>query len=211
MSSADPIDLDDVLDATFLGTESPTFTLERLVELPSRLASADLGLHLQSLSRWDRIPVAAFRQTQETATLETAGSDSTMNTPMGSRTLLGDGKSRGTHKGKSSQRKPAKQQLHKFMVSPVLFPTQDVSPKTPTLSAGSSQNSRSHRNKTKRDPRKDLAHLKKSNTKVPLRKSQLHRHHNHHHYPNSKFRSSSSAQRSNNFGGSGSSIPHLNL
>ncbi|KAH8071794.1 hypothetical protein BXZ70DRAFT_964295 [Cristinia sonorae] len=208
-SSAEPIDLDDLLEAAFLSGDSPPITLERLSDMPAKLPSFGHGMHNQSLNRWDRIPVSTFRHTQETAAMDTAGSDTTMNTPMARRTLLGDGKAREQPKTPLSHRKHPK---NKFTVSPVLFPTPDGNAKSSSPSAGTSQTARAHRNKTKRESRKELFGLKKSYAKQTSRKSQPQRHHHHHHhYPNSKSRASSSMQRPNNFGSSGSSIPHLNL
>lgn len=205
LSTAETFDLDDVLDANFLGGESPTFTLERLAEMTPRVSAFD-AMHLQNLNRWDRIPVATFRHTRETASQETGGSDTAINPPaMSGRDLLGESKGKALPQG-DSRRKLSKKQLQ-FMVSPVIFPTQDADVKTSGGSSGVSQIARSRRDKVQRDSRKDLVHIKKSFTKQNPRKSQPHRRH---HYPNSKSRASASMQRVHNFGSS-SAIPHLNL
>ncbi|TCD65895.1 hypothetical protein EIP91_002010 [Steccherinum ochraceum] len=207
ISSTETFDLDDVLDATFLGGESPTFTLERLAEMTPRVSAFD-AMHLQNLNRWDRIPVATFRQTRETATQETGASDTAINPPaMSDRALLGESKGKGTSKN-DSRRKLSKKQLQ-FLVSPVIFPTQDADVKA-SGSSGVSQVARVRRDKVQRESRKDLVNMKKSFAKQNPRKPQPHRHHHHHHYPNSKSRASASMQRTHNFGSS-SAIPHLNL
>ena len=162
LSSTDPIDLDDVLDATFLNADSPTIPLERLSDASPRITiSTSGGLHFQNLHRWDRIPVAAFRQTRETVALENAGSDNTASTPMTARTLLTEAKAEGSNKINSQLHRKHSKRPSKFLVSPVLFPTPDSHPKTSPQSSNSSQGARTHRNKSKRD-RKEIAHVKKT-------------------------------------------------
>ncbi|THH26425.1 hypothetical protein EUX98_g7760 [Antrodiella citrinella] len=134
-SSADAIDLDDVLDAAFLGAESPTLSLGRLADYTPKFTATGDRMRDESLSRWDRIPVATFRQTRETATLDNAGSD-TMNTPMGGRTLMNDTKAKGH--SKASNRKHSKAHANKFIVSPVILPTPDGNVKTSSQATSAS-------------------------------------------------------------------------
>ena len=71
ISSTDVIELDDVLDSLLLDSEPPTEGFE--TDVPGSLSESSpikpgTSPHLHNLSRWDRIPMATFRRTRESAT-----------------------------------------------------------------------------------------------------------------------------------------------
>ena len=214
---AEPIDLDDVLDASFLESDSSGHSSVS-TELESRK-------HLKNLSRWDVVSVGAFRQT-----LETGGNNENPPTrwpseagpasdgisygnamkanPMG--TMLYDNKP--PNPSHLSERQACNNGMD-ISISPVLLPVCDGN-RTPThvpppqvpQHSPDDQHARHITRKERREKKKKL----KSSGPAPHKHQQYqHRHHQHH--PNMKSRSSSSMQRTNFFSSPASSVPPLNL
>ncbi|OBZ66408.1 hypothetical protein A0H81_13521 [Grifola frondosa] len=208
-SSAEAIDLDDVLDASLLDSEPTTQDYDtETVELASSSSHAKSGILLKNLNRWDRIPMATFRRTRETATASgvdgSAGSDNGLGVYGGMGAMISnsmfappkstDKKPRGSG-GSRSKFKHAN-----LIVSPVLLPTRDGD-RTPTCLG--LQVPASTQNKSKKESRKEKAMMKR---KLVAKSSQYRYqqpHRTHHHHPNNKSRGS--MQRTS------SSIPPLSI
>ncbi|GJE91122.1 hypothetical protein PsYK624_072710 [Phanerochaete sordida] len=214
-SSTDAIDLDDVLDASFLDSEplfEPTTPSQHTWLMPSTPSAAPT----ETLNRWDRIPVGTFRRTRETSLLEnTPGSDSGIAnlypaiSALLNSDLLGTPKSKGKGKASSTLRPGAASTL---VISPVLLPVRDGD-RTPTgdgVYNPFQQNGQSHQQKSRRELRKEKAMMKRKMVGKQAPQPSMRNHpHARHHYPNMKNRGSSSMQR-NQFASS-SHVPHLNL
>ncbi|KAL4245233.1 hypothetical protein ABKN59_010175 [Abortiporus biennis] len=198
----DVIGLDDVLESTFLNLESPpVFDFVNDDDTEPSPDKTPMS-HLQSLSRWDRIPVSTFRRTRETLALESpvgnnkhyAGTGT-----LGSHAILCDSKqtkskrSSKRSKNKASSNAPVALERDPFF-SPATSPTQPAH----------SQNNKQSR----RDLRRDRAAKRQMMGKVSPRRPQQQRNYHHHNYPNMKSRGSSSMQRTNSsFGATSSSMP----
>ncbi|KAK7687967.1 hypothetical protein QCA50_009186 [Cerrena zonata] len=223
-SSPDTFDLDDVLEPSFLDLEPVTPERNTTMSAPATISlwnasssSSVLPLPQNDLSRWDRIPVATFRRTRESAFTEYPGSDTSvggMGTPM-SHSLL---KGRDKAPSKSSEKRSKGKRAQKLVISPVLLPLRDGDGLltdahfAPTNEPPPNQN---HQNKSRKE-RKENNAKRKAMGKYTSRRSQQqqqgHQHHHHHgHFPNMKSRGSGSMQRTNFFAGSSSSVPHLSL
>lgn len=192
---SDTIELDDVLDPSFLNLD--VSHLERAAEGDNSLLNAP-NPHLKSFNRWDHIPVATFRRTRETAPLTRDGSE-TRPTSM-AHTILGGPKAEGKTT-KLSQRWKGKG-IYRPGSSPSLRPPNEI----PSSSHNDQQ---VPQNKPRKEPRKDRTLAKrKMVSKSTSRRLQQHQQH-HHHYPNMRSRGTNSTQRTNFFVPSGSSTSHL--
>jgi hypothetical protein len=213
---ANPIDLDDVLDSSFLDSDRDD------TRVLSAGSSDDSRKHISSLNRWDVISVGAFRQTRESTVVTSDtpstnwniespadGYESMMKTNPLSTMLWNNSKS-------SSPPKRGPRHSINLDISPVLLPFRDGD-RTPTniLSSPIPQTNPSsdHSQKT----RKEIRREKKTKRRGPgptrhqnQHQNQYNHHHHHSHYPNMKSRSSSSMQRTNFFG-STSGVPPLSL
>jgi hypothetical protein len=207
-----PIDLDDVLDSSFLDSDRDNAHV-----LSSPCNDDDSRKHLKSLNRWDLISVGAFRQTRESAG---SMSDSPSASWLGERSDGFEGIMKTNPlttmlwHNKASNAKAGKRNIN-VAISPVLLPTRDGD-RTPT-SAGQTPQSNTNANKshkTRKEIRREKQVRRKSTGSVPQQLHHNHKHHNqyhhHPHHPNSKTRSSSSLQRTN-FIGPISGVPALNL
>lgn len=220
MPAAEPIGLDDVLEASFL---DPDPADQSTLTNPQTLAEAATGKHLKNLSRWDLISVGAFRQTRENVldgewgsspdTRHTAGTSANYSNIMKSSPLsamLWPNNSTTTTNGKGKSRKRGP--IVPSALSPMILPRGDGD-RTPTGYTGGHHNHTNNDNQHNKYPhktRKELRRERKLKRKGfgPVhRPHQNHQYHSHHHHPNLKSRSSSSAQRSNFL----SSVPPLNL
>jgi hypothetical protein len=203
---SEPIDLDDVLDSSFLDSDADSQVLS------STSTEIDSRKHLKSLNRWDVISVGAFRQTLETSGNSeglsanwTSDSGFLYENMMKADTLdslMFDNKSDHSH-----ERQP--NASRKASVSPALLPVRDAN-RTPTpLEPPQTPPIHHH---TYHKTRKELRREKKMKRKSygPVNQHQ-HQHHHHQHHPNMKTRSSSSMQRANFFSSPASSVPSLNL
>ncbi|KAI1796559.1 hypothetical protein LXA43DRAFT_986050 [Ganoderma leucocontextum] len=223
--TTEAIDLDDVLDSSFLDTEPSTQDCE--TDIPDSQSQSSptkpgTSTHLHNLSRWDRVPMATFRRTRESATasgVDGAASDSGLNalqyhsgigSMMGGMSLFTPPRPLGLDKmSRASARK--KKGRHSYNSSPTLLPSRDGvlgSPFVPT--AGPSH--QGYTNKTKKELKKEKAMMKRKMTT----KTSQNRYHQpyraqHHHHPNHKSRATNAVQRTGFSSGAGSSIPSLTI
>lgn len=219
-SSTDVIDLDDVLDVSFLDSEPTMFDSDTPQNWLSPSTPTASGA-AETLNRWDRIPVGTFRRTRETSLHEsTPGSDSGLAnlypaiSALLNNDMLGTPKSKAASKKASSKKRSKSGASSALVVSPVLLPVRDGD-RTPTgnghpLYNPFQQNGHTHQQKSRKELRKEKAMMKrkmigKHANPSPRNHTHIHRHH----YPNSKTRGSSSVQRTHL--ASSSHVPHLNL
>jgi len=219
LSHGEPIDWDDVLDASLLDSDvsDRQASSSTCTEVDSR--------NLQNLSRWDVISVGAFRQTLETsgnnesrcanwnsdagAASNTFAYANTMKTnTLG--TMMFDNQT-----SRSSNQTQRRAGAVKTAVSPVLLPVCDGdqtptdTPPTPQPPPIHHHHRHHHTNhKTRKELRRENKTKRKSYSHVNQHYQQ---HHHHQHHPNMKTRSSSSMQRTNFFSSPASSVPPLNL
>lgn len=208
-----PIELNDVLEASFLDPDSP--------EMTGSNAGSDCSP--KGFTRWDLISVGAFRQTQETGGAVTEGASGwrtdavtddvtnydKMIKPRPLDAMLWQNRN---HSGKPPRGRRA---IARMMdISPVILPRDRDGDKTPTNVHNSS-----HQQHQPQKSRKELRRERKlKKTTGPVHHqhqhhahrhhNQHHHHHQHHHYPNMKSRSAASVQRTNFFS---SSVPPLSL
>ncbi len=223
-SSTEAIELDDVLDSSLLDSEPATEGLE--TDVPGSMSESSpvkpgASPHLHNLSRWDRIPMATFRRTRETATasgVDGAVSDSGMSGLQYHRNvgamipLYTPPRPLGLDKmSRASARK--RKGRHSHGSSPTLPPARDGvlgSPFVPAAGSGSSYN---HSNKSKKEIKKEKVMMKR---KMVAKSSQNRSHqpyksHQHHHHPNHKSRATNAVQRAGFSSGASSSIPSLSI
>lgn len=226
LSSTEAIELDDVLDSSLLDSEPPTEEFETDVpgsQSESSPVKSGASPHIHNLSRWDRIPMATFRRTRESATasgVDGAVSDGGMGVlpyhrnigammgglsmfPNPPRPLGLDKMSRASARKRKGR--------HSHGSSPTLLPARDGvlgSPFAPASSSGSPY----HSSKSKKEIKKEKAMMKR---KLVAKSSQFRNHqpyrNHHHHHPNQKSRATNAVQRVNFASGASSSIPSLSI
>ncbi|THH19444.1 hypothetical protein EW146_g1725 [Bondarzewia mesenterica] len=217
---AAPIELDDVLDASML--DSDPFDAQ-MSGLPSSSGLGDEAMyvesngerHLQSLSRWDRVPIGTFRRTRESG-LADGGNELAYGGMIRSSPFTGmlwqdkstagandGGVSTPTSRGKNGRRR-GKGRMD-VVISPVILPVRDRDgDRTPTQSGGHSP----PHSKPRKSSRKEKMLKKKSMLGAAAGRRPMQHHHHHGHHPNAKGRAAGSVQRSGLFGGS---VPPLSL
>lgn len=203
-STTDAIDLDDVLDSSYLDSEPMSQGYDIQPFDQSILSdSAASGTHMHSLSRWDRIPMATFRRTREIASnMEGSASDTGLSVYHGMRSLLGSAmltqpKHSDRKSGAARKRSSKGKSGHPLaMNDPLSLRDGD---RTPTSSAHQTPKS------SKKEVRREKAMMKRKMMAkpAPYRHQQQH---THHHLPNFKSRASSSMQRMGSHGGSSPSF-----
>lgn len=212
------MDLDDVLDASYLAPE-PSVTADNY--LPKRTGGdveegnqTSSGTHLENLNRWDLISVGAFRQTRENGGWSsdnhpphTPHSSIDYNNIMRASPLSAI----MWPKEKERQRRRRRNLSEPMSISPVILPVPDGD-RTPTNSANQQQqhdfdqNLNKNAQKLRKESKRERK-LKKKNWGPVHHQHSHHRHwHTHQHHPNSKTRGTSSNQRSFL-----SSVPPFNL
>ncbi|GBE86504.1 hypothetical protein SCP_0903830 [Sparassis crispa] len=215
LSSTDVIDLDDVLDSSFLDSDVDDCDLP-LEQLTSTEGSVG-GNHIQSLSRWDRIPMATFRRTRETVVgsviNDAPSSDTGLGAYGGMSTMIGGAMLTNTRASDkksptscSSRKRSKAKGTNGAMLPPFPFPLSRDGDRTPTSSSPRMSHSslnHTHSNKTKKELRREKAMLKRKMMSKPLPPRQQHLYRAHH--ANYKSRSSSSMQRTGHFAGSNTS------
>lgn len=211
-SLAEPIELDDVLDSSYLDSE-PEMSLGN-----GTASEGELHRHLQSLSRWDRVPVGTFRFAREsaassndmpsspswaseppkTATSDVLSYSNVMKSSPLSTMLWHD-------KGPPSKATPGKNRS--VVISPVLLPVRDGD-RTPThVPHNQPSHNQQPPHKTRKESRREMKMLKR---KIHGPVHHHHQYHHHNHHPNMKSRSTGSVQRTNFFS-SPASVPPLNI
>ncbi|TFK39384.1 hypothetical protein BDQ12DRAFT_722256 [Crucibulum laeve] len=226
----EPIELDDVLEASFLDpdpSEASSSTNNGMAN-----GESDSRKHFKSLSRWDLISVGAFRHTRNV---------SENGSGWGSDTHHQHGRTPGSSADygnimKSSplsamlwpnnEKKPSSKRraLLGPAMSPAIVPVRDGDrTPTPTHVNGTGSGTpnanyhtpqqnqhqkQKHNNNNNNKSRKELKREKKLKKSYGNAHTKHQHHHHSHHHPNSKTRSSASSQRSNFFA---SGVPPLNL
>ncbi|KAH7927857.1 hypothetical protein BV22DRAFT_1045070 [Leucogyrophana mollusca] len=215
------IELDDVLDASYLAAEPAEQTLS---------GDGDLHRHLQ---RWDRVPVGAFRLTRESTddtlshtwsaeppkTPDYATMGVMKNSPLSTMLWHDKAKETLTHGQSSSPRKPSSSAKSKsamtIVESPVLLAVRDGD-RTPTsVPISDPFPAKQHPQKTRKEQRREMKMMKRKNHgpvhhQYPHHHHHQQHHHHHQHHANMKSRSTASVQRTNFFS-SPTSIPPLNI
>ena len=225
---AEPIDLGDVLDVSFLDSDpsdnsSPS---NLLTELESKK-------HLKTLSRWDVISVGAFRQTLETAGGGCDTSSARWSSeagPSSSSFSYGHGMKQNSFgtllfndKAPPSSPESASASINAdgsgggsgsgVLSSPILLP---VTPSHLSKNQQQQQQQQQQQNspqKKRKEPRREKKKqtFKSPAAPAPHKYQQQHPHRHHHqHHPNTKMRGSSSLQRTHFFSSPASSVPSLN-
>lgn len=216
----EPIQLHDVLDTTFIDSE------------PEVIAHTTLGngrehqKHVQSLNRWDHVPVHAFRLTRESTT--TTGdmptspgwtSEPTKSAVPNARSF--DNALRSSPlsmfwEDKSSARPASRRSkaITDMLTSPVLSPNREGD-RTPTRSPYQDLNSnrrQEQNHKNRKESRRETKFLKRKGRDPVHQRHYYHQkqHFRHGHHPNMKTRNTRSMQRTN-FYGSPNSMPTLNI
>lgn len=215
-SLGEPIELDDVLDSSYLDSEP---------EMPLETSTASGGDFHQSLSRWDKVPVGTFRLTRESA----ASSNDIPSSPAGwtsepAKTATSDVLSYSNvmknsplstilwhDKGSSAKATPCKSRA--VLISPVILPVHDGD-RTPTRVPHNHEqplhNGQQPPHKTRKESRREMKMMKRK-THGPIHHQHYHHQYHHHsHHPNTKSRSTGSVQRTNFFS-SPNSVPPLNI
>ncbi|KIJ61985.1 hypothetical protein HYDPIDRAFT_136870 [Hydnomerulius pinastri MD-312] len=214
------IQLDDVLDSTFLDSEP---------ELHAQVGADTDGeqRHVQSLNRWDLVPVGAFRLTRESAASDIPTSPGWTSEPP--KSAVSDVLSYGNvlkssplhtmlwHDKSAVKETPRKSKAGMDVsISPDLLPVRDGD-HTPThephnhdLHSNRQQQHTPH--KTRKESRREMKMIKRK-TYGPVHQQHHHhhqQHHRHNHHPNMKSRSTGSVQRTNFFS-SPTNVPTLNI
>jgi hypothetical protein len=182
-------------------------------------ASADDGeRYLQSLSRWDRIPMATFRRTRENCPLSDGTGDLSFGSIIRNSPFTGvwpsdrnHGQSSGTPSKKSKGKKRGSINRVDMDISPVILPVHDRDgDHTPTGHAtGQTCHGPLHSKPRKdKESRRDKMLKRKTLMGTSIGRRHQQNHHPHNHHPNSKGRASGSMQRTGVFTGS---VPPLNL
>lgn len=214
----EPIKLDDVLDSTLLDSEPET----EMQTIPDSEGERKLD---PSLSRWDHVPVGAFRLTRESAASTSDVPTSPGWTSEPAKSSVRDVRSYGNalkssplhtmlwHDKSTVKEKPRKSRG--VTISPVLLPVRDDA-RTPTHIPYHYDLHSNHRQqqhtpyKNRKESRREMKMMKRK-THAPLSKhcDQQQRHHRRNHHPNMKSRGNASVQRT--FFSSPTSAPTLNV
>jgi hypothetical protein len=219
----EPIKLDEVLDSTFLGSEPEI----EMLTVPDGEGEQRLA---QSLSRWDRVPVGAFRLTRESAASTSDVPTSPGWTSEPAKSSVPEMRSYGNalkssplhtmlwHDKSGLKEKPRKSRG--VTISPVLLPVRDGD-RTPThvpyhydLHSNHRQQQQQQQQDTPFKNRKESRRetkMMKHKTHAPTHQHYDHhqRHHRRNHHPNMKSRGNASVQRT--FFSSPTSAPALNI
>jgi hypothetical protein len=202
---AESIDLDDVLDASFLASESSEASDNCLLKRTSGAVEEDdklsPGGHMQNLSRWDLIPVGAFRQTRENGGWSSDNHPHTPHSSVDYTNIMKSSPLSALMWPKEKKRTRRRRNLSEPMsISPVILPVGDGD-RTPTSSSsqqrhGFDPNFNNEAHKPPKESKRERK-LKKKNWGPVHHQHSHHRHwHTHQHHPNSKTRGTGSNQRS---------------
>lgn len=179
--------------------------------------------HVQSLNRWDHVPVNAFRLTRESVPSDIATSPGWTSEPSNSAvpdslsydqglrnmslgTMLWQDKS----STKSTPRRP--KTIVDIAISPVLLPVRDGdrTPPRPSRYDFNTNRRQQQDNKNRKESRREMK-MSKRKGRNPTQRHYYHQkpHFRHNHHPNTKSRSTGSLQR--NFHSSPTTIPTLSI
>lgn len=229
LAPTDAIELDDVLDASFLESDPVDPHVAEANGLRVSESESESHRHLQNLSRWDRIPMDTFRRTRAfagTGSFEAKNPGQhwpgiSMRTPQPADGFSYGSSSGGMMRGSPFgttlwETKPSSQQAGNrrdrsnmtVIISPVILPMRDGD-RTPTNEHAHHGHDIHHHlfgHAQNTKSRKELRKEKKRNRKVT---SAAAAHHHRNHYPNGKSRSTGSMQRSGFL--KTSSVPPLSI
>ncbi|KAK2465132.1 hypothetical protein APHAL10511_002824 [Amanita phalloides] len=227
------IALNDVLEPSFLDPEPDQ---HQALETPCSPGAATSGAESDSkFNRWDRIPVSAgaFRQTRETGTAITDGTEGWRSSTPRPNTVTDYGKMiraspfaamremlAGPSSSSSLPRRSKKKRMSRMMdISPVILPRDGD--QTPTNAhVGSSLHHSAPQPKSRKELRRERKLKRKSHYPHQYNPHQYRNHHSpngqhyqhhhaHRHYPNSKTRGAAAVQRASF--ASSSFVPPLSL
>ena len=206
--AAESMELDDVLEAAFLASDSAISDAELSSHVEQTGDRTDVGEMssrslVEDLRRWERIPMTAFRRTRESQG-NISNDDSAPWNPKS-----GDGTDFYTVA-------MVNRNLEHLLSSPTPTPSQKrpvgrigLSPTISPVGSGSGgrgvRNFRTQDNKSEKERKEEkktlrrMAHTKQSLGRPSVPNHQAHHHHRHQHHPNTKSRASGSVQRTNFF------------
>ncbi|KZT70720.1 hypothetical protein DAEQUDRAFT_810328 [Daedalea quercina L-15889] len=198
ISSAEVIDLDDVLDASFLDSEPMSQEHEAQSGVEASAMSPSVSGAL--LSRWDRIPMATFRRTREINKMDGSASDTGLSVfgGLGSSIDALLTPTKPADKKTISTRRRGKTRGSSALSLPFDVATRDGE-RTPT-----STSPQHGLRPPKKELRREKAMMKRKMMSKPLPPRHQAQFRTHNHHPNFKSRASGSMQRMNSFAGSSS-------
>jgi hypothetical protein len=186
---------------------------------PEASATDDGERYLQSLSRWDRIPMGTFRRTRENCPLSDGAGEHPYGSIIRNSPFNGvwpsdrnHGQPFGSPSKKGKGKKRASRNRVDMDISPVIMPVRDRDgDHTPTGHASGQTCHGPLHSKPRKDKESRRDKMLKRKTLMGTSMGRRHQqyHHLHNHHPNSKGRASGSMQRTGVF--SGGSVPPLNL
>lgn len=204
-SLAESIDLDDVLEASFLAPESSEASDNSLTRRTNGNIGEDdklsSGKLLQNLNRWDLISVGAFRQTRENGGWSSDNHAHTPHSSVDYNSIMKASPLSAIMWPKEKERARRRRNLSEPMaISPVILPVRDGD-RTPTGSGSQQQNGfnhefNKHAKKNQKESKRERKLKKKNWGPVHHHHSHHHKYHSHQHHPNSKMRGSAASQRS---------------
>ncbi|KAF7770596.1 hypothetical protein Agabi119p4_6570 [Agaricus bisporus var. burnettii] len=210
-SLAQSINIDDVLEASYLGADSSEASDNSITKRKSSNAAEDDNLssarHMQSLNRWDLISVGAFKQTRENGGWSSDNLPHTPHSSMDYNSIMKPSplSSIMWPKEKEKVRKGRKGK-EPIPISPVILAVRDGD-RSPSGSGNRQQNETLNKHMQHRKESKRERKLKKKNWGPVHHQHAHHNHyHQHQHHPNTKMRGSVANQRS-----SLSSVPPFSL
>ncbi|KAI9511549.1 hypothetical protein F5148DRAFT_974912 [Russula earlei] len=219
---AENICLDDVLDASILDSD-PMDALSAhgqpydTIGDPEASATDDGERHLQSLSRWDRIPMNTFRHTRETRPPSDSPGELAYGSIIRNSPFNGVWTSDRSHHQPSSSpskkgkgKKKGSRNRADMVISPVIMPVRDSDHTSTGHTIGQTGHGPLHSKPRKdKESRRDKMLKRKTLMGTSIGRRHQQHHHAHSHHPNLKGRASGSIQRTGVF--SGASVPPLNL
>ncbi|TFK74903.1 hypothetical protein BDN72DRAFT_892605 [Pluteus cervinus] len=207
LAPAVPIDLDDVLEVSFLDPDP----FESPAPIPASDVTDEDPTHDVDMARWDEPSGSAFRQNSSITDDTPAWASDTLATPSThtdyGKLMKASPLSPMLWQNKAKRRNRGRKNKNPMAISPVLLPVNDdctlmTSPSIPI------KNQQKEHQKTRKEIRRERKLKRKSYNPIQHR-SQPHNYHQHQHHPNMKSRSTAAVQRSSF--NSPSSVPTLNI
>ena len=209
---AESINLDDVLEASYLAPESSETTGSIAKQFSGDVKEGDdlsSDKHLQNLNRWDLIPVSAFRRTRENGGWSSDHYPHTPHSSMDYSSIMKASPLSAIMWFKEKERQRRRNFLEPMSISPVILPVGDGD-RTPTGAETHqhdfNQDLLKSSQKLRRESKRERKLKKKNWGQVHHQHANHHHWHSHQHHPNSKTRGTASNQRS-----FPSAVPPFNL
>ena len=210
--TTESMDLDDVLEAAFLVSDSSTSDAE-LSSHPEQAGDrTDVGemssrSHVEDLRRWERIPMTAFRRTRESQGNISNDDGTPWNAKSGDSTdFYAVAMMNSNLQQLLSSPTPAPSQKPTVERTEVAALSSPISLNSPGPSTARGVRNfkmltRDHKHEKERKEEKKalrkMAHMKPPLGRTFISNHQTHHHHRHQHHPNTKSRAASSVQRMN--------------